>query len=388
MSSAPPFTIGLLFSCSGVTASLEASQMRGARQAIAEINQSGGINGRELCAVHYDPMSENARFRALAEKLIVEQGVNVIFGGYTSSSRKAILPIVEKYRRLLFYPQQYEGFEFSENIIYGGASPNQNSVQMADYLTGRFGARVYMIGSRYVYPYECNRNMQELILQHPDGAVVGERYLDLNAPYDAFLPIIDDVKKKQPDFIFSTTIGQTVPFLYRAYANADLDPSRMPIGSLNTSETEIAMMGAEYACGHYTSAPYFQSIDTDQNHIALSHFHQRFGDLVCTDMNWEAAYSQLHLYAQAVRECGTDEIPTLLPRLRGSEFDAPQGRIVIDPDNQHTGLYPRIGRADNRGQFDIVWESRSRVRPDPYMSNQIEGDWITKLVKLEQPDAP
>ncbi|WP_413735742.1 transporter substrate-binding domain-containing protein [Sodalis sp. RH21] len=388
MSSAAPLTIGLLFSASGVTASLEASQMRGARQAIDEINQSGGINGRELRAVHYDPMSENARFRQLAEKLIVERGINVIFGGYTSSSRKAILPIVEKYRRLLFYPQQYEGFEFSENIIYGGASPNQNSVQMADYLTRRFGARVYMIGSRYVYPYECNRNMQELILQHHDGAVIGERYLDLNAPYEAFLPIIEDVKKKQPDFIFSTMIGQTVPFLYRAYADAGLDPARMPIGSLNTSETEIAMMGAQYACGHYTSAPYFQSVNTPENRQALAHFHAHFGAGVSTDMNWEAAYSQLHLYARAVRECGSDEVPALLPCLRGCEYDAPQGRIQIDPLNQHTGLYPRIGCADGRGQFEIVWESRNRVRPDPYMSNQIEGDWVTKLTKLEQPDAP
>ncbi|XBS70133.1 transporter substrate-binding domain-containing protein [Acerihabitans sp. KWT182] len=388
MSSTAPLTIGLLFSASGVTASLEASQMRGALQAIKEINRSGGINGRELCAVHYDPMSENGRFRALAEKLIVDDGVNVIFGGYTSSSRKAILPIVEKYRRLLFYPQHYEGFEFSENIIYGGAAPNQDSVQMADYLTARFGARVYMIGSRYVYPYECNRNMQELILQRHDGAVLGEKYLDLNAPYEAFLPIIDDVKKKQPDFIFSTIVGQTVPFLYRAYAEAGLDPVRMPIGSLNTSETEIAMMGARYACGHYTSAPYFNTVDNNENRIAQDHFHRLYGDAYITEMNWEAAYSQLHLYARAVRECGTDDVPILLPCLHGSEYDAPQGRINIDPVNQHTGLYPRIGRANDRGQFDIVWESRHRVPPDPYMSNQVEGDWVTKLLKQEPPDEP
>ncbi|MCU6172552.1 transporter substrate-binding protein, partial [Enterobacter bugandensis] len=105
-----------------------------------------------------------------------------------------------------------------------------------------------------IYPYECNRNMQELILQRHDGAVIGERYLDLNVPYEAFLPIIEEITKKQPDFIFSTVVGQTVPFLYQAYQAAGLDPGRMPIGSLNTSETEIAIMGAKMAQGHFSSA--------------------------------------------------------------------------------------------------------------------------------------
>ncbi|MEQ9862540.1 transporter substrate-binding domain-containing protein [Pectobacterium cacticida] len=388
MGSATPVNIGLLYSFSGVTAALELSQWRGATQAIAEINQNGGINGRLLNAIHYDPQSEDAQFRTLAERLIVSDNVNVIFGGYTSSSRKAMSPIVEKYQRLLFYSQLYEGFEFSENILYGGAAPNQNCVQLADYLASHFGARVYMIGSRYVYPYESNRNMQELILQYPDGAVVGERYLALNAPYEAFLPVVEDIKKKQPDFIFSTVVGQTVPFLYRAYYEAGLDPARMPIGSLNTSETEIAMMGAELAIGHYTSAPYFQSVHSKANHAALEQFHRQFGTDINTDLNWEATYSQMHLFANAMQECGSDNIHHLLPALRGSEFDAPQGRIRIDPLNQHTGLYPRIGKANASGQFTVMRESRRIVAPDPYMTNQIQGDWVTKLTKVECPHAP
>ena len=377
-----PINIGLLYSFSGVTAAQELSQWRGATQAIAEINQNGGINGRPLNAIHLDPQSDDVLFRAMAEELITEHEVNVIFGGYTSSSRKAMSPIVEKYRRLLFYSQLYEGFEFSENIFYGGAAPNQNCVQLADYLAAQFGTRVYLIGSRYIYPYECNRNMQELILQRHDG------YLDLNAPYEAFLPIIDEVMKKQPDFIFSTVVGQTVPFLYQAYKAAGLDPARMPIGSLNTSETEIAIMGAEAAKGHFTSAPYFQSINTKANQSALKQFRKQFGPEMSTDMNWEATYSQVHLFAKAMAECGSDHIYPLSTALRGSQFDAPQGRIRIDQLNQHTGLYPRIGMANENGQFTIVQESRRIVDPDPYMTNQIQGDWVTKLTTVGYPYAP
>ncbi|WP_315709478.1 transporter substrate-binding domain-containing protein [Brenneria uluponensis] len=383
-----PINIGLLYSSSGVTALLEQSQLRGALQAIDEINQAGGIHGRPLQAIHLDPLSDNARFRALAEQLIVEHQVNVIFGGYTSSSRKAMSPVVEKYQRLLFYSQLYEGFEFSENIFYGGAAPNQNCLQLEDYLSSHFGARVFMIGSRYIYPYECNRNMQELLLQRDDGAVIGERYLDLNASYDAFLPIMEEVRKKQPDFIFSTVIGQTVPYLYRAYYEAGLDPEKMPIGSLNTSETEIAVMGADMAAGHITSSPYFQSIATPANQMALTTFRQMFGSTLTTDMNWEATYSQVHLFANAMGACGSDALPKLLPALCGSEFNAPQGRICIDPLNHHTGLYPRIGKANPTGQFTILRESRRIVPPDPYMTNQVQGDWVTKLSKVEYPHAP
>ncbi|WP_192458846.1 transporter substrate-binding domain-containing protein [Musicola keenii] len=388
MASSAPINIGLLYSSRGVTALLEQSQLRGALLAIGEINQSGGINGRPLRAIHLDPLSDNALFRSLAEQLIVEHRVNVIFGGYTSSSRKAMTPVVEKYQCLLFYSQLYEGFEFSENIFYGGAAPNQNCVQLEDYLSSQFGARVFMIGSRYIYPYECNRNMQELLLQRDDGAVIGERYLDLNAPYDAFLTVMDEVRRKQPDFIFSTVIGQTVPYLYRAYYEQGLDPETMPIGSLNTSETEIAVMGADMAAGHFTSSPYFQSIATPANQAALAKFRQMFGPTLTTDMNWEATYSQVHLFANAMRSCDSDSAALLRPALYGSEFDAPQGRIRVDPLNHHTGLYPRIGQSNPDGQFTIVRESRRIVPPDPYMTNQVQGDWVTKLSKVEYPHAP
>ncbi|MFM0295161.1 MULTISPECIES: transporter substrate-binding domain-containing protein [Paraburkholderia] len=379
MALSDPIRVGLLSSTTGSTALLEQSQWRGACLAVEEINARGGIGGRELVALHYDPGSDPAAFRELAERLIVKDGVNTIFGGYTSTSRKAMLPVVEKHNRLLIYAQMYEGFEYSDNIIYSGASPNQNGVQLADFMTETFGARVYFVGSSYVYPYECNRTMQELLLQHPEGAILGERYLSLDATRDQFDQVVADIGRKSPDWIFCTVIGETVPYLYEAYARADLDPASMPIGSLNTSETEIHAMERGIATGHFTAAPYFQSIDTPENHRAVRHHQARFGAHTPTDMNWEAAYYQMHMFAEAFARAGSDELDTIMPHLLGSEFTAPQGRVRIDPVNHHMALYPRIGRVNADGQFTILRESKFAVGPDPYMTRQTLGDWVTKL---------
>jgi len=374
---------GLLCSKTGTTSLLEMSQWRGSVLAMEEINERGGINGRELVAVHYDPASNPAAFRDLAERLILKDGVRVIFGGYTSTSRKAMLPVVEKYNRLLVYSQQYEGFEYSDNIIYSGASPNQNGVQLADFMTETFGARVYMIGSRYVYPYECNRTMQELLLQHPEGAILGERYLSLEARREQFSEVVADIRRKAPDWIFCTVIGKTVPYLYEAYMEAGFDPTRMPIASLNTSETEILAMRNGAGSGHFTAAPYFQSVDTPENHAALIRHQARFGPAQPLDMNWESAYYQMHMFAKAYEVAGSDELSAIMPHLLGAEFAAPQGRVRIDPVNHHMALYPRVGRANADGQFSILRESKFAVPPDPYMTRQTLGDWVTKLSTRE-----
>lgn len=386
MSTGDLLYVGLLFSGSGVTGAQETSQLRGVLQAIGQVNAHGGVGGREIVPIRYDPQSNDELFRVYTNKLVRDDKVNIIFGGYRSSARKIMLPIVEKYNRLLFYPQLYEGFEFSENIIYGGAAPNQNGLPLADYMARKFGARVYMIGSRYVYPYECNRNMQELILQKDSGAIVGERYLSLDATYEDFADVMEDVAKKQPDFIFSSVIGHTISYLYQAFARSKLDPGRMPIASLNTSEVELASMGVEFGAGHYTSAPYFQAVNTPENKLALQDFHNSHGDQASTDMNWEAGFYQFHLFANAYAAAGSDELIPLKRELLGSEYAAPQGRVRVDRKNQHTGLYPRIGCATPTGQFDIVWESREIVSPDPYMSTQPLGDWLTKQTAAEHTD--
>lgn len=363
-----PVRIGLLFSETGVTSELESSQLYGALFAVHEINAQGGLCGRELIGVRYDPQSDNTNYKRLVERLITEDKVNVIFGGYMSSSRKAMLPVIEKYNKLLIYPEQYEGFEFSNNVVYTGAAPNQNIVQLADYMVSRFGRRIYMVGSRYNYPYETNRTMQSLISNFLGNAIVGERYVSLYASLTALEEVVQDIKAKRPDFIFCTLIGKSVSYLYQAFHAAGLDPNTMPIASLNTSEAEIAIMGAEAASGHFTSSPYFQSIDSSTNRTTLLRFFASpYAALAIPNMNWEASYFGMKLFARAYENAGSDDIRLLLPCLLGSEIDAPQGRVRINPSNHHASLYPRIGQANDQGQFTIIKDAVQRIEPDPYM---------------------
>jgi branched-chain amino acid transport system substrate-binding protein len=375
--------VGVLYSETGVTSSIESSQLFGTLFAIDQINEAGGINGREIVSVRYDPRSEPAIYAVLAERLITGDNVKVIFGCYMSSTRKAVIPVVERWNRLLFYSTLYEGFEFSEHLIYTGAAPNQNSVQLAEFMTSTFGPRVYLVGSNYIYPYESNRIMADLVSQHPGGEKVGERYVPLDATERDFADVLNDIRNVQPDFIFSTVVGNATQNLYRAYAKAGFDPARLPIGSLTTTEVEIAQMGAEIATGHYTSAPYFQSIDNDINRACLARFRERFGERAAPNACWEAAYFQVHLFANAMRASGSENIDVLMPHLLGASFDAPQGQVRIEPSNHHAYLYPRIGLANPHGQFTIVRETRDAVYPDPYLVTHALGDWALRMNQVE-----
>ena len=384
MADKDPVRVGILYSETGVTSTIGLSQLQGALLAIQEINEAGGVDGREIVPVRYDPRSIPTRYAELAEQLIVQDRVNVIFGCYMSSSRKAVIPVIEKWNKLLFYPTLYEGFEYSGNVIYTGAAPNQNSVQLAEFMTSNFGARVYLIGSDYIYPYESNRIMGELVLQRPGSQKLAERYLPLDATERDYGAIMDDIRDKRPDFIFSTVVGDSTAALYRAYADAGFEPRSMPIASLTTSEAEISQMGPGVATGHYTSATYFQSIDSDENRRCLARLREHFGEDSVPNLCWEASYFQMHIFANAFRQAGSDGIAELMPNILGSEFDAPQGRVKIDSTNHHTCLYPRIGRVDAVGQFTIVRQAKRSVYPDPYLVTHSLGDWTAKLDTLER----
>jgi branched-chain amino acid transport system substrate-binding protein len=379
-----PIRVGMLFSDTGVTSVIEGSERRATKLAAEEINQAGGINGRELQLVSYDPESRPARFQALAEKLILEDGVHLILGCYMSSTRKAVVPVVEKFNALLLYPTLYEGFEYSRNVFYTGAAPNQNSVQLAEFMLRRFGSRVLMVGSDYIYPYESNRIMSDLILER-GGEKVAEVYLPLDAQWEDFLAIAKKIKSSDPDFIFSTVVGDGTALLHRAYAKVGLDPARMPIASLTTCEAEIQQMGADIAEGHITSAPYFQSVANPVNERCVTAYKQRFGDDQVTNQCWEAAYFQTHLLADAMRRVDSDSVADVLRVLPGSEFAAPQGRVRIDEHNHHCYLRPRIGRVTASGQFDILEEARHWVRPDPYLVSHTLQDWSARVRLQEQP---
>lgn len=373
-----PFRVGVLFSETGVTSVIERSELMGTLLAVEEINAAGGIDGRELRLVLYDPQSRPLRYQQLAERLLLEDGVRLLLGCYMSSTRKAVIPVVERYNGLLMYPTLYEGFEYSRNVIYTGAAPNQNSVQLAEFMLRTFGLRVFMVGSDYIYPYESNRIMSDLILER-GGEKVAETYLPLDARWDDFLAIARRIKQLKPDFIFSTVVGDGTALLYRAYREVGLDPAKIPIASLTTCEAEIQQMGAHLAEGHITSAVYFQSVANETNAHCVAKCKARFGDNVVTNMCWDAAYFQTHLLANALRRVGTDNVRELLRVLPGSEVLAPQGPVRIDEDNHHTYLRPRIGRANAQGQFDVLEEATAWVRPDPYLVDHKLQDWSVQV---------
>jgi ABC-type branched-subunit amino acid transport system substrate-binding protein len=361
-----PWRVGVLFSQSGCTAVIEETQLRATLLAIEEINAAGGINGRELCPVIYDPASETAAFGHLAKRLMVEDGITTIFGCYTSSSRKAVMPVVERLDGMLWYPTLYEGFEYSPNIIYTGAAPNQNCVELCRFLMENFGKRFYFVGSDYVYPRVLNRTMREFLAAN-GGTIAAERYVDLRARHSDFLPIVRDIQEAGADVIFSTVVGHSTAFLYQAYAEAGLDPRTMPIASLTTTEAEVFDMGFDVGEGHITAASYFEGIPGDSNAAFVARYKNRFGDTEPTNACAEAAYFQIFMFARALARANSMLMDHLRPLVLGSSFEAPQGPVRINPVTGHADLWTRIGRANRSGQFEIIRQSPAPVQADPFL---------------------
>ncbi len=374
--------VGVLFSKTGVTSVIENTQLNATLLAIREINSNGGVNGRTIKPIVYDPQSNPENFRRLAKQLIVKDSANIIFGCYMSSTRKAVLPIVEDYNGLLWYPTLYEGFEYSKNVIYTGAAPNQNSMFLARYLLNQYGNRFYFVGSNYIYPYESNRIMKD-ILQSTGGKVVAEKYLPLDATKDDIDPILVDILEKRPNVIFSTIVGSATSKFYKSYWNAGLQPRQMPIASLTTSEAEVSAMGAEVGTGHITAAPYFESVSTSANEEFVRKYKAMFGSARCTNACAEAAYFQVHLFADVLRRIGTLDTEIVRTATLGTIFEAPQGAIQIDPDNNHTYLWPKIGRVNEKGTFEIVAETDCPIKPDPYLVDLGSDKSVTRMKYFE-----
>lgn len=372
-----PIKVGVLYSSTGVTSLIERTQLQATQLAVEEVNAAGGVIGREIALVCLDPASTPGNYPGMAEKLIREHGVRLIMGCYMSSTRKAVIPIVERHNALLFYATPYEGFEYSRNVFYAGAAPNQSILPLASYMLSHHGTRVAMVGSDYVCPHESNRIMSELIHER-GGDKVHETYLPLNATLDDFKSVANQIKAQSPDFIFSTVVGEGNVHFHRALADAGLHPSRMPIASHMSSETEVAGMGADLAEGLITCASYFQSLPTPENRRVVAAQRARFGGSCNTNVCWEAAYSQMHLLATAISQSGSED-PTLLAQaLPGLEFGAPQGRIRIDEHNNHMYMHPRIGRSNRSGQFDVLASATDLVRADPFVVAHIAPSWTSE----------
>lgn len=373
---ADTWRVGVLFSRSGLSEITESEHFFGTALAIEEINAAGGVGGRMIEPIVYDPGSNNDRFRSQARQLLAEDGVNVIFGCSMSASRKAVLPLIERHNGLLLYPSMYEGFEYSENVLYTGATLNQNTFALADFILHKHGKRVVFIGADYIFPRESNRVMRDII-ESKGGEVTAEHYVPLNADDDALRTVLDDIQRLRPDAVFSTVIGKTAQRFYRMYADSGLDPHRMPIASLTMAESEIAAIGAEYCAGHIMAATYFESLPGERNARFVKAFKSRFGERMHTSIWSEPAYMQVHLFARALERTGSVDTQKLSAAILGLSYDAPEGPVSVDESTRHMWLTPRIGVMRANGLFEIEWEANGPQRPDPYLTaSSFQESWL------------
>lgn len=357
--------VGVLFSLTGTTAIVEESLNKATIMAIEEINAAGGINGMKIVPVVEDPASDPATFAEKARKLVVGDKCVSVFGSYTSASRKAVLPVFEKRENLYFYPTLYEGRECSKNVIYTGAVPNQQQDEFVPWLVEKFGKKFFLIGSNYIYPKEENNYCKKL-LEKLGGEVVNEEYVPLG--HSEFSSVINKIKSTEPNVIFSTVVGDSVVALHRQYRAAGLDPAKMPMASLTTSENEVAAMGGDAAAGHFTSAPYFMVHKSPENEKFVAAYKKRWGDDKVTHFVSEPCYFQMFMFKQAVEKLAPSDItPTnIREAIKGVELMAPQGKVRLERENLHTWLWPKIAMAKSDGQFEVLKDSAEWKAPEPY----------------------
>lgn len=358
--------VGVLFSLTGTTAIVEDSLNKATLLAIDEINAAGGAGGMKIVPIVEDPASDPATFADKARKLVVSDKAVSVFGSYTSASRKAVLPVFERRNNLYWYPTLYEGRECSKNVIYTGAVPNQQQDEFIPWLIQKFGPKFFMIGSNYIYPKEENNYAKTLLAKY-GGEVVNEEYVPLG--HSEFSSVINKMKSTQPNVIFSTVVGDSVVALHRQYRAAGLDPEKMPMASLTTSEVEVAAMGGDAAAGHFTSAPYFMVHKSPENEKFVAAYQAKYGADAVTHFVSEPAYFQVYLFKQAIEKIGSagDITPeNIREAAKDQEMIAPQGKVKIERENLHTWLWPKIAVAKSDGQFEVLKDSAEWMRPDPY----------------------
>jgi urea ABC transporter urea binding protein len=358
--------VGILHSLSGTIAIIEQSLHNAELLAIEEINAKGGVMGKKIQPVIEDPQSLVQVFAEKAKKLLLEDKVVAVLGCYTSASRQSVLPVFEQNNGVLLYPTLYEAQECSKNCFYTGAVPNQQLDDFVPWIIKTLGRKkFYMVGSNYIYPKETNREVKALLKMH-GGEDVGEEYAPLG--HTEFSTIINNIAGSGAEVIFSDLVGDSIVAFYKQYRQFGLTPADLPICTPITTEQEIAAMGPENAFGHYTSFNYFQSVDTPENKVFVERYKAKYGANSVTNAVMEAAYFSTYLLAQAIEKVKSTEADALIfEGLPGQEFTAPQGKVKIDEKNHHTWLWSRIGKANEQGQFDIVWTSDASIRPDPWV---------------------
>ena len=354
--------VGILHSLSGGLALAEASVADADKMAIDEINAAGGVMGRKVTAIVEDGASDWPTFSEKARKLIEKDKVAAVFGCYTSASRKAVVPVFEQLKGLLYYPTYYEGQEQSPNIIYTGAEATQQAVAACEWLLKNKGKSVYLIGSDYIWPRVTNKISRPTIVKN-GGKVLGEEYLPLGATN--FGSIINKIKALKPDIILSTVVGGSNVAFFKQMISAGIDMKKTTVMALAMSEEEVSGVGAENTVGVVTCMGYFQSLDLPANKKFVSAFKAKYGANRVTGDVLECAYTSVYLWKAGVEKAGTFEVGKVVAASGGLEIDAPEGKVKLHATNQHLWKHARIGEFLPDGQVKVLYES-PLIEPAPF----------------------
>ena len=359
-------TVGILHSITGTMAISETGSTQAEKLAIKQINESGGVLGRQIEYIQEDGASDWPTFAEKSRKLLVKDKVAAVMGCWTSASRKAALPVFEQYNGMLFYPTFYEGLEQSPNVVYTGQEATQQIIASIDWVVKTKGVKTfYLLGSDYIWP----RTSMKIARKHIAKLglkVVGEEYYPLG--HTQFNSVINKVKLKKPDIIFAAVVGGSNVAFYKQVKAAGIDwrKEKPLMLTISVTEDEVLGIGGENLVGAYSSMKYFQSLTNGNNESFVKAFKEMWGeDSVIGDVT-QAAYLGPWIWKYAVEKAGSFDIDKLKLALPGIELTtAPEGYVKVHP-NHHLWSKARIGLAREDGQFDVVFESEELIEPNPF----------------------
>jgi len=354
--------VGIIHSLTGTMAISEASVVDAEKLAIDEINASGGVLGKTIEPIVEDGASDWPTFAEKARKLLENDHVVATFGAFTSASRKAVLPVFERNKALLYYPTFYEGLEKSLAIIYTGAEASQQTLAAVSWLMANKGKTVYLVGSDYIWPRTTNKLARASVTKQ-GGSIVGEDYLPLGNI--EFSSVINKIKAAKPDIVLSTIVGGSNVAFYKQLKAAGIDSSNQTLMALAVTEEEVTGIGAENLTGFLTCMSYFQSLKNPVNEKFVAAFKARYGDKRVVGDPMAAAYTAVYLWKKAVEKAGSFDVPAVIAASSELTLDAPEGEVKVHKDNHHLWKRARIGTLNAQGQVDVIYES-APIEPNPF----------------------
>jgi urea transport system substrate-binding protein len=353
-----PVKVGVLHSLSGTMAISETTLKDTMEMLIDLQNEKGGVLGCEIEAVVVDPASDWPLFAEKARELLTVHEVDVIFGSWTSVSRKAVLPVLEELNGLMFYPVQYEGEESSKNVFYTGAAPNQQAIPAVDYFLEELGVEKFaLLGTDYVYPRTTNNILESYLKEK------GIPEEDIFVNYTPFghsdwSTIVADVQELAADGSFvgviSTINGDANVGFYKELAASGIDSADIPVVAFSVGEEELSGFDTSNLVGHLAAWNYFQSADTPANEEWVAAWKERMGEDRVTNDPMEAHYIGFNMWVNAVEEAGTTDVDAVREAMWGQEFPNLTGGTAVMQPNHHLTKPVLIGEIQADGQFDII----------------------------------